>query len=150
MSNQSLDLASFVAAVLAVFAAPPLAHFMGVYAAIIIAAVIGAGLALVRAEEMSRGRALGFVAVMTGVSTVVTVGVAEVVARLLKLETINPLLAPVSLLIAAVGHDWAHVFKGAWSSVRLVFERRYGAPPGGGGYYDSPRRSRFPREDDYE
>lgn len=146
MQNQPLDLASFVAAVLAVFVAPPLAHFMGVYAAILIGAVFGAGLALARSDEMTRWRSVGFVLLMVGVSVVTTVGVAEVINRFLHLESISPLLAPVSLMIAAVGKDWARVFRGAWASARRVFEGRYGAPRPPA-YRDSyPQRGRFTRE----
>ena len=151
MQQSSLDLASFIAAVFGVFVTPQLAHVMGVYTAIVIGAVFGAGLALVRTSEMSRLRAVIFLVLMAGTSTITTVGVAEVINHWLKLETVNPLLAPVALLIAAVGKDWSHVARGAWASVRRVFEGRYGAPaksdayppyrpPGGGG--------RFTRKDE--
>ena len=61
MNQPSLDLASFIAAIFAVFIAPPLAHVMGVYTAIIVGAVFGAGLALVRAKQMTRGAAVRFI-----------------------------------------------------------------------------------------
>lgn len=128
MNSPSLDLASFFAAVLAVFVAEPIAHAMGVYAAIIIAAVFGAGLALVRADAMSRWASVRFLVLMTGIATIATVGVAEFINHWIRLNSINPLLAPVSLVIAAVGHDWPRAVRGAWASARKVFEGRYGAP----------------------
>ncbi len=155
MPQNSLDLASFIAAIFGVFVTPQLAHVMGVYAAIIIGAVFGAGLALVRAEEMTRWRSSIFLLLMAGTSTITTVGAAEVINHWLKLQTINPLLAPLALIIAAVGKDWPRVARGAWSSVRRVFEGRYGAPakpdPYGAPYREPPRTGgtgRFTRKDD--
>ena len=153
MPQHSLDLASFIAAIFGVLVTPQLAHVMGVYAAIIIGAVFGAGLALVRTSEMTRTGAFVFLVLMAGTSTITTVGVAEVINHWLKLETVNPLLAPVALLIAAVGKDWPRVARGAWSSARRVFESRYGGPPKHDSfppYRDSNPRppGRFQRKED--
>lgn len=153
-SNTPLDLASFLAAVLAIFVAEPIAHAMGVYAAIIIAAVFGAGLALVRAEAMSRWASVRYLVLMTGIATISTVGVAESINHWVKLDSVNPLLAPVSLVIAAVGHDWARVARSAWASARKVFEGRYGAPARRDPYDSYPPRrpptSRFTKESEHD
>lgn len=141
MSNQPLDLASFIAAIFAVFVAPPLAHIMGVYTAIVIGAVFGAGLALVRSEPTTRRGAIGFGLLMTGVSVITTVGTAELINSFLGLESISPLLAPIALLIAAIGRDWPRVMNGAWRSALRVFERRAGVPDDGG--YGGGYRSRY-------
>ena len=84
MPQSSHDLASFIAAIFGIFVAPQLAHFMGVYAAIIIGAIFGAGLALVRAGEMTRWGSCVFLFLMAGTSTITTVGVAEVINAWLK------------------------------------------------------------------
>lgn len=155
MPNNSLDLASFIAAVFTLFVTPQLAHFLGVYSAIFVGAVLGAGFALIRAPEMSRWKAAGYITLMAGAALITTVGIAEVINRWLKLDTINPLLAPLALIIAAVGHDWARVARGAWASGRRVFEGRYGAPPQGhyGGYraptnYQAPKPPTNPEDAD--
>ena len=49
MNQNPLDLASVFVAIFALYIAQPIAHAMGVYTAIIICAVAGSGLALVRA-----------------------------------------------------------------------------------------------------
>ena len=93
---------------------------------------------------------------MTGIATIATVGVAEVINHWIRLDSINPLLAPVSLVIAAVGHDWPRAVCGAWASARKVFEGRYGGPSARRDHYDSytPSRraptSRFTEEGDHD
>lgn len=140
MGQQPLDLASFIGALFAVFVAPPLAHVLGVYTAIVIGAVFGAGVALVRNRAMTRARAAGFVLLMAGVSIVTTVGVAELINHWMHLPSINPLLAPLALGIAAIGHSWPQVARQAWGVLRRVFERRVGGPDHGGhgGYTHAP------------
>jgi peptidoglycan biosynthesis protein MviN/MurJ (putative lipid II flippase) len=129
LQSPPLDLASFIAAVLTVFVAPPLAHLMGVYTAIMIGAVFGAALGLMLARDegqtSTRAGALLFITLMTGVSMVVTVGAAEIINKFLHLETISPLLAPVALVIAAVGRNWTRVAVAAWDFVKS----RWGGAP---------------------
>lgn len=139
MQQGPLDLASFIAAVFGVFVAPKLAHLMGVYAAIFISAVAGAGIALIRAETMSRGRSMGFLTLMASVSIITTVGVAEIINHFLKLQSITPLLAPLAMAIAALGKDWPRIASGAWEVSLRVFERRVGGPRDDPGYYGGYR-----------
>ena len=115
--------------------------------------VAGSGLALVRAPEMSRWRSGMFVLALTVVTSSVTVGVAELINWKLELPSINPLVSPVALLLSLIGHDWQRVARGAWASVRRVFESRYGGPPQERGGYRRPPYSPPPGrglEDDYE
>ena len=153
MNQNPLDLASVFVAIFALYIAQPIAHAMGVYTAIIICAVAGSGLALVRAPVMSRWQSGMFVLALTVVTSSVTVGVAELINWKLELPSINPLVSPVALLLSLVGHDWQRVARGAWASVRRVFESRYGGPPQERGGYRRPPYSTPPRrglEDDYE
>lgn len=129
MNQHPLDFASLFVAIFALYIAQPVANAMGVYTAIIIAAVLGSGMALVRAPSMTRWKAAIFLASMAGTSSITTVGVAELINWKLELPSINPLVAPVALCISLVGHDWPSVARGAWASLRRVFESRYGAPP---------------------
>lgn len=149
MNQNPLDLASVFVAIFALYIAQPIAHAMGVYTAIIICAVAGSGLALVRAPEMSRWRSGMFVLALTVVTSSVTVGVAELINWKLELPSINPLVSPVALLLSLIGHDWQRVARGAWASVRpervemlpvaraLVGWRR-GQDEGGGAHDGSP------------
>lgn len=151
MNQPSLDLASFIAAIFAVFIAPPLAHVMGVYTAIIVGAVFGAGLALVRAKQMKRGAAVRFVLLMVGVSVVTTVGTAEFINHWLKFASVTPLLAPVALLIAAIGHDWPKFAAEAWRRMwRLAELMKGGNPTDEYTGYSRRTRGRFTRPDDRE
>lgn len=129
MNNQPVDLASFIAALFAVFVAPPLAHLMGIYTAIVIGSVFGAGLAVVRAKKMTRPQSARFALLMAGVAVITTVGVAELANHWVKLESINSMVAPLALLIAAVGQDWPRVASRAWAVLLRVFERRAGGGP---------------------
>ena len=106
-----LDPVSAAIAGLTVFVGPTLATYLGAYSVIVIGATVGSGIALLRIEELPRFSALGFVTLMIGMSSLVTTGVAEIINIWAKLDSVNWLLAPVSVGIAGVGHDWPRVAK---------------------------------------
>lgn len=105
----SLDPVSALVAAFTVLVGPTLATFLGAYSVIVIGAAVGSGIALLRVEQMPRLTATGFVTLMIGLSSLVTTGVAEILNIWVQLDSINWLLAPVSVTIAGVGHDWPRV-----------------------------------------
>lgn len=104
-----IDPVSAAVAVFAAFLSPVAAQVMGAYAVIFISAAFGAGWALMRREKSSLWGAIGFILLLTGTATLVTAGVAQLINSWTKLENANLLLAPVALIIGAVGHDWVRV-----------------------------------------
>lgn len=105
----SIDPVSAIVAVLTAFLSPAVAHMMGTYSIIFIAAAFGAGWALMRRESGTLLGAISFVILITGTATLVTAGVTELLNSYLQLGSINFLLAPVALIIGGIGHDWPRV-----------------------------------------
>lgn len=105
----SIDPVSAIIAVLAAFLSPAVAHVMGTYAAIFVAAALGSGWSLMRREKSSLPNAIGFVFLLTFTTTFITVGVTELANKWIQLESTNYLLAPFALIIAGIGHDWPSV-----------------------------------------
>jgi len=105
----SIDPVSAIIAVLAAFLSPAVAHVMGAYAVIFIAAALGSGWALMRREKGSLAGAIGFIALLTFTTTLITVGAAEAANKWIKLDSINYLLAPIALIVAGIGQDWPSV-----------------------------------------
>lgn len=114
----SLDPVSALIAGFTVFVGPTLATFLGAYSVIIVGAAVGSGIALLRIQELPRFGAIGFVTLMIGLSSLVTTGVAEIINIWARLDSVHWLLAPVSVSIAGIGHDWPRVV--AWGSERLL------------------------------
>lgn len=106
-----LDPVSALIAGLTVFVGPTLATYLGAYSVIVIGAVVGSGIALLRVEELPRFSAIWFVTLMIGMSSLVTTGVAELINLWARLDSVNWLLAPISVTIAGIGHDWPRVAK---------------------------------------
>lgn len=109
MQNPQIDPVSAAVAVFTVFVSPAVAHVMGVYSVIFLAAAFGSGWALMRREKKSLLNAVGFIILMTGTATYTTVGIAQLVNKWTALSNGNVLLGPVALLIGGVGHDWPKV-----------------------------------------
>lgn len=108
-SPPHIDPVSAAVALLTAFVSPAVAHVMGVYSVIFIGAAFGSGWALMRREKGSLLSAIFFVLLMTGTTTLTTVGIAELLNKYIELTDSNVLLGPVALLIGAVGHDWPRV-----------------------------------------
>lgn len=119
-----LDPVSALVALFTVLVGPALAQFLGAYAVIIIGAAVGSGMALLRCEPQARMSAATFMALMISLSSLVTVGFAELANLWLKLQSINWLIAPISLGIGAIGHDWPKVIKWAANKALTIFERK--------------------------
>lgn len=117
-NTQALDPVSAIIMVLTAFLSPALAHVMGTYSVILVAAAFGAGWALMRREKGPLPGAIGFVVLVTGTSTLVTAGATELLNSYLKLGSTNFLLAPVALLIGGIGQDWPRVLP--WFTAKIL------------------------------
>lgn len=122
-----LDLASVLGALFAVHASPTLAAVLGAYAAIILASVAGAGWALTRSNrERSALGALAYVGLLVATSVIVTVGTTSWLHHHIPSVSTDELLAPVALIIAAIGDDWPNLAR--WVTGVFVRWRTGGAP----------------------
>lgn len=105
----SLDPIAVAGLIFATWAAPTVAHVLGAYFVIILAASAGSGWALMRREKKGTLNAMGFVSLMTLTSSLTTVGVSELVQHYVQVTTPSVLLVPISLMIGGIGHDWPKV-----------------------------------------
>lgn len=123
------DLGALAAALFTAWLGPKLGPVIGIYSVILIAAVIGAGFALVRRAPDARPHPVGFVALIVGATCIVTVPITMVAVSYLPLLTAQVAAPLMALLIAAIGQDWPGV--PGWL---LDFRRKWR----GGGGADAP------------
>lgn len=112
-----LEPTAAVSVILTALFGPTLSSVLGPYAVIIISALVGGGWALSRRESTTRVSAVGFLFLITATATLVTAMLALMANRWIHLDSVTWLLAPIGLLIGAVGHDWPEV--GKWLLQRL-------------------------------
>ncbi len=137
-----IDPVNAIAVALTVFLSPAVAYVLGAYSVIFIAALVGAGWALLRREQHGLAGAFFFVILLTLTSTLVTVGIAHGVNTWLGLESVNVLLAPISLLVSAVGHNWKDV-------IPFLVEKAFDLVAPGVGFA-RPRRRQADRDEEDE
>lgn len=123
-STQTPDLLVLFTALLALVFSPALSAILAPYLVIILGALLGAGWGL---KRRAAGRADGmfaFTALMLGTALVFTMPAAVWLQRYLGPGSLQWLLAPVAVLIAAIGDDWPRV--GAWAMElgRRIITRR--------------------------
>lgn len=106
---------------------PVLAGIIGPYSVIIICALVGGGWSLSRREPTDRGSATIFLLLITSSATFLTVGASYILNHLwLSLESATWLLAPVSMLIGIIGHDWPRVGKWLVGPISRWIEDKFG------------------------
>ena len=107
---QHLDPTHVAVTVASAVLAPALAEVVGPYAIIFVASSIGASWALGRQAAMTRLKALLFFLRINSTAAIVTVIIADFLAK--QLGYINGsseglwLIAPIALVIGGVGDDW--------------------------------------------
>lgn len=128
--NNPPDLLVLFAALLALAFSPSLSAVLAPYAVILLGALLGTGWGLKRRPDAGRGDVWGFVALMLGTALVFTMPTAVYLQGYFGAGTIQGLLAPLALVIAAVGEDWPRV--GMWlvDVGRRVVIRRAGTDSG--------------------
>jgi len=124
MNTNQIDPVSAAIALAGFIFGPSLAAIIGPYAVILLAATVGAAWSLGRRDQSLRtGAALYFLR-LNATAVLVTVGIATLAAKWLGVTEQNWLLAPVAIVVGAVGDDWPRI--GRWLIVRggRFFEKR--------------------------
>lgn len=127
--DPQLDAVTVAVVLIGAIAGGEVARYAGPYLVIAAGGVVGSVAAVMRhPEHLDRWRALGMVALLTGLSLLLTGAVAYgVEVALAKVGWALPtryLLVPISIAIAAVGQDWPGVLRWAASLIRRRAERR--------------------------
>ncbi len=113
-----LDPVTVATTVLAAMVGPVLAPVLGAYAVIVIAASTGAAWALGRRAPGPRWAAAGFMLRINGTALLTSWVIAAALQRWLPAAgEATWLLAPVALVIGAVGDDWPGI--GRWMVARI-------------------------------
>lgn len=107
-----LDPVSLLAAGFAGVLAPQIGHQAAAYVVIVASSLLGALWALSRREPGIGAPGWLYVLAVAGSTTLVAAGASEVLATWVDVSVLW-LVAPVSLAIAAIGHDWASVHRWA-------------------------------------
>lgn len=112
--NENLDPVGAITAGLALLMSPTLASIVGHYAVIIVASIVGGAWSLGRRSSVSRSSALLFLLLISSTAAMITTGIAVLISNWLPFANngISWLVAPIGLIIGAIGHDWARV--GPW------------------------------------
>ena len=107
---QHLDPTHVAVTVASAVLAPALAEVVGLYAMIFVASTIGASWALGRQATMTRLKALLFFLRINSTAAIVTVFIADFLAKQLGYASGTGeglwLIAPSALMIGGVGDDW--------------------------------------------
>jgi peptidoglycan/LPS O-acetylase OafA/YrhL len=111
MTPPPLDPVSVLAALITALAGPALAYYLGTYAVIILASSVGAGWSLSRREKEQKGHPTVFIILIGGTAIFVTTGIAEMARLYMGWSKSDWLLAPIALMIGAVGHDWPQLLR---------------------------------------
>lgn len=125
---QQLDPTHVAITVASAVLAPELAEVVGPYATIFVASTIGASWALGRQASMSRLKALLFFLRINSTAAIVTVFIADFLAKQLGYASGTGeglwLIAPIALVIGGVGDDWPAL-------IHWVVKRKFFSGKGG-------------------
>lgn len=127
--DPQLDAVTVAVVLIGAIAGGEVARYAGPYLVIAAGGVVGSVAAVMRhPEHLDRWRALGMVALLTGLSLLLTGAVAYGVEVAMAMAgwsmPTRYLLVPISIGIAAVGHDWPAVLRWAAGLIRRRAERR--------------------------
>jgi len=116
----------------ALVADPAVADVAGPYLVILAAAVIGSSFPLVRRQKSGRLSALLFMARIAGLAVLLTVGLANVISAVRPEFQVRALLAPIALMVGAIGDDWSallnKVKEWVFGAIDLLRSGKGGAP----------------------
>lgn len=122
-SSPNLDLVSVAVALLGVLLSREVAQIVGPYVVIFFGAILGASFAASRRPQTTRSRLLGFMATVVGLTLVITVPCAQIIAAWYPEAEVRWTLGPVAILIGGIGSDWPKVAAWFLGLVRTVVER---------------------------
>lgn len=98
------------------------AEIVGPYLLIITISAIGASFSLKRREKSTRSSALLFFARVCTLATMLTVGIATMVAGYYPSLTVRVLLAPVAFAIGMIGDDWPSIALWVVERVKATYD----------------------------
>lgn len=122
----NLDPVAVAALLASIIFGPELAAIIGPYAVILLSSLVGAAWALGRRDTSVKLNACWFVLRLAATAMLVTVPLAALIGRLTWGGDASWMLAPIALIVGAVGDDWPRVGQWAFSCLGRVFERRAG------------------------
>lgn len=125
--NQPPDLLVLFTALLALMFSPSFSAILAPYVVILAGALLGTGWGLKRRTPDAVGGMWSFTALMLGTALIFTMPAAVYLQRYFGPGSLQWLLAPLAVVIAAIGDDWPRV--GAWAMElgRRIINRRAGA-----------------------
>lgn len=125
--NQSIDPVSVAILVASVLVSQQLAEIIGPYAVIVMAASTGAAWSLGRQGSTTRLGAVAYMAKINLTALLLTVGAAEFVGWMWPSFAGHKwILAPIALLVGAIGNEWPVVVRWLSSRVAALVDRRVG------------------------
>ena len=101
---------------------PDVSAVVGPYAVIIAAAAIGASFALARRQRTTRAGAVWFFVRIVGLAVVLTVGLAQLVASRHPDLHERVLIAPIALLVGAIGDGWPALLQKVVSTIYAALD----------------------------
>jgi hypothetical protein len=120
----SIDPVAVVIALLTMLFGPQLAAYVGPYIVIAGAGLTGAAFALGRRDPGAKLGPFMFLAVMVGMSMLLTVISTEIAVKLWPDLESRWLIAPVALMIGYVGDDWPEVLLWFVRRISRLIEKR--------------------------
>lgn len=125
--NQSIDPVSVAILVASVLVSQQLAEIIGPYAVIVMAASTGAAWSLGRQDSTTRLGAVAYMVKINLTALLLTVGAAEFVGWMWPSFAGHKwILAPIALLVGAIGNEWPVVVRWLSSRVAALVDRRVG------------------------
>jgi hypothetical protein len=118
----NLDPVSIAGAIAGAFIGPQLAPYIGAYSVIVLAWIGGVIIGLYRRDPTSRMSAAGFVTVTFVVTLCLTATAATILSRHLPADS-TTLLAPVAIMIPAIGDSWIDIVKWGVNRLRARWEK---------------------------
>lgn len=109
---------------LALVMSPAAAAVIGPFAAIIMASTAGAAWSVGRRNSEKSGSAVWFFLKLNAAAFIFAAGAALIAERWLGPDTRHWTVAPIALLIGAVGDDWPKVFSKTYGVILRAFGKK--------------------------
>lgn len=106
---------------------PTVAHVVGPYSVIILAASLGAAWSLGSKDTLSAASAFWFFIRINLTAILITVFIATYVGKKIGIEDATWLLAPIALVIGGIGDKWGTLFIWLVDSVKNFINKKTGS-----------------------
>ena len=122
-----LDPVNVAIVLTAILFGPTVAGIVGPYAVILLAASVGAAWSLGRRDPSdTKIKAAWYFLKIDVTAILVTVAIANLIAKWLGHAESDWLLSPVALIIGGVGDDWPKLLRQVWFRFARLIEKRVG------------------------